>query len=231
MASAELVGRLRTERDLAGPGGMRPRTTRERRRALLRAASRRRSCARPSASTWPKWMIPTSSTPSTALQLAGLLLGEVRREGPVPPAARRVLDERVEAGPEGDAPRRPPRRRRRRRRAPTAPAPTVRPSPGRGPSRRPSWLDGREASRWRAGTRRAAAAAPSVRPCRSDVARRGAERGARTEQEHEQQRAEAQHEHVDIDPGFGSAFLAWPIGIEQRSRRSRARRPARHRPR
>ena len=228
-AEAEPVGRLRTERDLA----------RTRRHAAAHDAERRRArsaCIEtpvmrsPPASTWPKWMIPMSSTPSTASSSLDVLLG--RRPGArvqFQPLLRGSSTQRVEAGAEGhgrDDPATP-------NAAPTIADRTgtvVRPSPGSRAIATPSWLDGakrplasRDAAGRRARRRRSGQADPGGAP--------RAEGRARTEQEHEQQRADPEHEHVDVDPGVGLGLPRLADRHQRASPRSRARRPARRRPR
>ena len=153
-----------------GPDGMRPRTT-------VNDGAPSSACIEtpvmrsPPASTWPKWMIPTSSTPSTARSSLASSSATSGARVQFHPLLRRVLHQGVEAGAEGhgrDDPRHAERRADDRR-----PDGDRRSDPrlGRGPSRPRAGSDGANrplASRDAAG-RRGVGADPA-RPIR--VARR-----------------------------------------------------------
>ncbi len=157
----------------------------------------------PSASTWPKWTIPMSSTPSTAVSSSS-------RARPRRRSGARVQFHPLLGGSSTSASR-------------PAPKVTARNDPGhaegRADDRRPDGDRGPTLARVEghrhaelAGRREVAAGeqgrgGPSKRRRRSGQADpSGAPRSegrARTEQDHEQQRADPQHEHIDVDPWVG----------------------------
>ena len=184
----------------------------------------------PSASTWPKLDDP-DVLDAVDRVARDLLLGRSGARVQFHPLLDGSSTSASRPAPKVTAATTPPHRRRRRR-SPTAPGPTSRPSPGSRAMATPSWLEGAKgplAQQGRGrpstqGRRRSGQADPSWRA--------GAEGRARTEQEHEQSSAPiAQHEHVDVDPGVGLGLPRLTDRHEQRSRRSRARRQARRRPR
>ena len=216
-----------------GPDGMRPCTTVNDGRADLGLHRHARHALAARLAPGRSAMTPTSSTPSTALQRRR---HPPRRrsgaQGPVPAAAGRIVDQGVEAGAEGDAPRRRPPRRTPRRRSPTGPGPTCDPRPGRGPSRHRAGSTG--AKRPLASSDAAGRRARRRRPGQRRSGSRAALRTARVAAE-QRRRAAARRRRARAastsTPGDGSAARAWPIGIssEPADREERPRAPRRPR--
>ena len=171
----------------------------------------------PPASTWPKWMIPTSSTPSTALQLA-------RRSSSARSGARVQFHPLLD-GSSTSASR-------------PAPKVTSRDDPrdteGGADDRRPhrhrratlAWVEGHRDAEL-AGGREAAAgeqgrggpptASAPVRPVPIRVARRAPNAALAPSRSTSSSAPMPSTSTSTSIPGFGSAFLAWPIGMNRRA--------------